>query len=231
MVAPVIGSATRDILFTSATSVVITAPSGIADDDLLVIIFGPDGDASNPSISSAGAAFTRQVNLEEGTVELNIFTAIAASESGNYTVNWTGSETGVVHMYRITGALTSDFLQIGTTDTQNADPCVSLSMTPDADDVLMFSCYCIDRGRSTDDQADDGVGWTTETHEVHGAGGGTGLGVSTKTIASQSASLNGSQNLSSVDGWATVQIAWRSVAPAAPAAVQPKSILMRLQTV
>lgn len=72
--------------------------------------------------------------------------------------------------------------------------------------------YAIDRNRITDGQADNGTGWITNFIIEEGSANGSTAGVSRKN-ASNEATLNAGQTLSTSDGWATVQIAFRSEAP------------------
>lgn len=227
MVAPVLAT-TSSVNSGSGTSTTLTAPASISNDDLLVITLALDGAAGNPSVANdgTGAAWVREISEVDGNQELHIFMKIAASETGNYTVSWTGTEGFVCRADRITGALTTDFFEQGTAQSSSgtSSPATSLSFTPNTDNNLMYSCYAIDRNRITDGQADDGTGWTTSYIIEHDASGGVACGVSTKNL-SQSASSNGEQALSTNDTWSTVQIAFRSETPAAAAGFSYGSVL------
>lgn len=80
----------------AATTVATSAPSGIQDGDLLILIGTAAG---TPTSVTAPAGFT-VVLYERGTLSNSIFiaTKIAASESGTYTATWGSSETSTLVM-------------------------------------------------------------------------------------------------------------------------------------
>ena len=219
MPAPVLASSSS-VNSGSGTSTTLTAPASITNNDLLVITLALDGASGNPSVANdgTGAAWVREISEDNGgNQELFVFMKIAASETGNYTVSWTGTEGHVCRCDRITGALTSDFYETGTINNSSgtSSPAVALSMTPNTDNNLMYAVYSIDRNRITDGQADDGTGWTTSYIIEYDSAGGVACGVSTKNL-SQTASSDGNQALSTNDTWTAIQIAFRSEAPPTP---------------
>lgn len=221
MVAPVIASKTAKSEAAATTSMTLTAPSGISDGDILLIVIALDGNPTSFVNQSGGGAWVQisPVNGDKAPsnrATLYAIYKIASSESGDYTTTWTGSEPGQGFMYRITGAISGDEVQ----DPNNlnslaTDPSTALSFATDADDILALALHAIDRNRITDGQADGGTGWTTEDIIEAGGNGGAACGVSRKTIGSKGATLDSTQALSAADEWATRQIGIRSIAPVA----------------
>lgn len=110
-----VGSTSNTLTFGTRTNSTITAPSGIANGDLLVAILHvgdltllpplavapPAGWAEAPN-SPATVART----ADNYTVALHIYWKVASSESGNYTFTHTSADTEG-YMYRLTGADTT----------------------------------------------------------------------------------------------------------------------------
>ena len=226
MVAPVI--ATKSNNTADGTSITLTAPTGIADGDVLLIVLGLDGDPDtfvNPS------GFV-QISPTDGDHNVAFCTfyviyKIASGESGNYTVSWVSNEKVQGLMYRITGAISGDEVQ----DPNNLNSgavaaATALSYSTDTDDTLALALYGMDRNRITEGQADDGVGWTTEDILEEGSAGGAVAGVSRKTIGTAGATLDGVQTQSTSDQWLTRQIGIRSIAPAAGDNIQSQAIII-----
>ncbi len=216
MVAPVIATKTNNTA--DGTSIVMTAPSGIADGDVLLILLGLDGNTT-AFVNPSGFVQISPTDGDHNVTFCSMYAIykIASSESGNYTVSWTTSEKVQGLMYRITGAVSGDEVQDpNNVNTGAVAAATALSFTTDTDDTLALSLYGIDRNRITEGQADDGVGWTTEDILEEGSAGGAIAGVSRKTIGSAGATLDGVQTQSAADEWITRQIGIRSIAPGAP---------------
>ena len=218
MVAPSIATSTLGATG-SGTSITVTAPTSISNGDLLVFVISFDGTAANPSVSNdgTGASWVREVYEDGSNQELAVFMKIAASETGDYTCNWTGNEGVVANCLRITGHLSSGYFELGTATNAggNTSPSNAASMTPNTDNNLMLACHAIDRDRITSGQSDGGTGWTTLTCEESGGAGGSACAISTKTITTAAASSDSTFSLSTNDTFSTIQIAVRSEAPVA----------------
>jgi len=201
MAVPIIQSESKQT--GSGSSAVITAPSGIADDDILVIIGSWDGDAAAPTCTG----FTSLTQRAESTVEQYVLWKRASSESGNYTVNWTGSEGVSFVMYRVSGCKTtgSPFHLEGTGNTGSGTTTTALGLTTTTNDCLAIAAHSVDRGRTDTTATIGGTGWTIEgVGSALGGSGDASLVVGTKDMASQGATSNCTMSdtgWSTADGW------------------------------
>jgi len=102
MAVPVVESfAVTDI---QGTSQDLTAPAGIAENDMVLIIVSIDGADAN--LLSAG--FTLVSNVQQGLCEQFMLIKRATdSEPATYTVTWTGNERGRATILRISGCPTT----------------------------------------------------------------------------------------------------------------------------
>ena len=163
----------------AVTSLVVTAPVGIADDDILLIWVACDGDASNPQCSSGGA-FTQIGQISEGAVEGAFLWRRAASESGDYTVTWTGSEACRITMFRISGCVISgspfDVIGSGTTNAGSTTSTVT-ALTSTVIETLAIAVCAVDRNRvDAADGFSDAQGFTEVGTSGSSAGGANGVG-------------------------------------------------------
>ena len=221
MAAPVIASKSSKTEGSNVTSLTLTAPSGISDGDVLLIVIALDGNPTAFVNQSGGGSWVQitPVNGDKAPVSratLYAIYKIASSESGDYTTTWTGGEQGQGLMYRITGAIAGNEVDDPNNPSSAAtDPSTADSFNTDADDVLALALHAVDRERITNGQSDGGTGWTTEDIIESGGANGAACGVSRKTIGTKGATLDSTQALSTADEWATRQIGIRSIAPAA----------------
>lgn len=103
---PVLETVSHTEIATDATSVVATAPTGIQDDDILLMVVSLDDDGNANSVTSSGFTLIEDYNLS-GSHRQVLLWKRASSESGNYTVNLTDAQDGSVSIARISGANTS----------------------------------------------------------------------------------------------------------------------------
>ena len=123
----------------SNDSVVVTAPTGIADNDILVAIIyaEPQTQGITPP-----TGFTSVALLQEGTYsfKLEIFWKRAASESGNYTFTETGNTWGRGKIARISGCITTGdpFDVVGADSTGTDDTAEALGVTTTVAETLLL---------------------------------------------------------------------------------------------
>jgi len=158
----------------NSTNATINAPSGIADDDILIAIVALDGDAANPTITD----FATITSASEGAVEVYFLWKRASSESGNYTINWTGSEQGRMFMIRVSGCITTGdpWDVISSSVTNTTDDNVINRLTSTVVDTLAIYAVAVDRAVVDGADTITGTGWTeVGTSGSSGGNGGAGL--------------------------------------------------------
>ncbi len=213
MVAPVIASKSSTVNSLNGTSNVLSAPSGIADGDLLLIVIGLDG---NPTAFTPPSGFTEITPNNGNKAPSNAATLyacfkIASSESGSYTTSWTTGEHNVGFMYRITGAVSGQEIQDPTnTNTGSVTPAIGSDFNTDTADSLALAFSSCDLAQLG--SGENGTGWSSEDHaNTTGGGPSVGCGVSIKTIGTAGATLDSSRTLLSSEEWVTRCIAVRSI--------------------
>jgi len=158
------------------TSQSVTEPSGIVDDDIIIIWVALDGSPSN--IASVG--FDNVFETSQGTVLLACLIKRASSESGAYTVTWTGGQQGRFHAQRISGCRVGgaqlDVIDvIGTANTGVGTTASPTRITSTEIDTLCLSAVAVDRDRVDGADSPSGTGWT-ETGVSSSSGGANGAG-------------------------------------------------------
>ncbi len=154
----------------AATSTTVTAPAGIADDDILVFLLDR-AEVTSAITWPSGFAELRQTNYAGGS--LAMAWKRAASESGNYTASWTGSSRSGAIMYAVSGAFTTGtpvFLSSGAavnTGTNPDPPQVSAG----PDDYLAIAFFG-QEGKSTARQSATPSGYTEPANSDTGTSGG-----------------------------------------------------------
>lgn len=173
-VIPVLESFSHTEIATDATSVVATAPTGIQDDDILLMIVSLDDDGVVNTVTSTGFTELDDYNLS-GSHKQTILWKRASSESGNYTVNWTDSQDGVVSIVRISGATNSGSpIDVqGITNDVFADNITPNDITSTINNTLALSFCSVDRNyRVSGSSTVSGTGWTLiSTPTSYGADG------------------------------------------------------------
>jgi len=166
--------------FTSVATIAATAPSGIVDDNVLYACLTIDSGSDHTIVAPTG--WTRETGLDNQANgnETAWFSKTAASESGTYTFSWTGSESGQITIFRVSGSDTSDhFGTIGTkvngTSTSGADDDMA-GVTSVEDNTLVISYLTTDRGYtfSGNETINGGTGWTM-VNQIEGWGGSGGV--------------------------------------------------------
>jgi len=192
---------------TFGTSFVATAPAGIVENDMIIIVVSLDGDAGNAQSSG----FTQFGAVSEGTTELfYLIKRAGASEPGTYTITWTGNEVGRFSVFRISGVLTTgaaiDTVDvIGAANTGNATTANVPAITSTEVDTLAFCAVSVDR--NVVDAADgfsDAQGFVVEGTSGSGVPGGVGQINGSKGLSSIGSSLSPTfGTFSTAEGFAT----------------------------
>jgi len=195
---PVIESVAISNQSSSTTSLSCTAPSGIADDDILIICVALDGTAGNPT----STGFTALQNPDSGSNEFAFLWKRASSESGNYTVSWTGSEQARIAILRVSGCVTagSPIDQSPTGQTGVSTSVTVSALTSTVDDTLCIAGVSVDFERFDDTETVTGTGWSKALTFGYSSSGnfGASLGVAEKDLAS-----TGSSGTCQFSSWAS----------------------------
>jgi len=158
MAIPVIESYSITDITSNTNTWDAVAPSGITDDDILILIVSLDGTGANPTASG----FTLIVSNDANGVDHAIFYKRASSESGNYTVNWTGSEQGYLTIYRISGCITtgSPVDQSPTGHQATGTGITVTGLTSTVIDTLALAFVTVDSQKVDGADTVSGTGWT-----------------------------------------------------------------------
>jgi len=132
----------------NVSSLVITAPTTIVDDDILIISLATDGDSTAHAITESGWAVLNGANGVKGNQDrctLQTFWKRASSESGNYTITWTGSEQAYAWIGAFSGvAATADPIVNATNGGQNTSTVIIDPVTTSDADALVICCFACD---------------------------------------------------------------------------------------
>ncbi len=206
IIIPVIETFTAANQGGGATSTVLTAPAGIVENDMIIIIVSIDGDAANPQ----STGFTQFGQTSEGSTELYyLIKRATAAEPGTYTVTWTGTEAGRFTVLRISGVLTSgaaidtiDVIGAGTTG--NATTAIVAAITSTEIDTLAICAVSVDS--NVVDPADgfsDAQGFVVEGAPDSGGPGGAGQIVGSKGLQGIISSLSPTFGTWTTEGFGT----------------------------
>ena len=84
----------------------VTSPSGVVNNDIVLIFIAMDGDAANPEANADG--FATLTSFPEGADEIYVlWKRSTGGEPANYTVNWTGSQQARFMTVRVSGCITT----------------------------------------------------------------------------------------------------------------------------
>ena len=152
-----------------------------------------------------------------GNVTCSVLWKRASSESGNYTVTWSGTQQGEFRILRISGAsLGATPIANGSANSGVSGTSTGLSMNTFADNSLVLYCAGVDRDRVNGSTDVTGTDWVKITSGSSGGAGGAGVIIGSKDMPVVSGSPSG--NVTSTftsDDWATRQysIAGTGTAP------------------
>jgi hypothetical protein len=200
---------------TTATTAEVIKPSGIVDNDVVLIVLGLDGDAGNPNMD-AETGWTRIAYESQSNVEVAVFAkriTNAAGEPTTWTVDWTGSQQGRFQAIRVSGCHTSgDFWEVGTSQSAAGTTITSLGFNTSNNDQLCIACQIADRDVISGSSTIGGTGWSLEigTPGSSAPPNGAGVLLAEKDIATAGATENATTTISS-DQWAAVQVSLQSI--------------------
>lgn len=119
------------------TSIIVSAPSGILDGDLLIAAVATDGDTAGTLSAPAGWS-TIDVAQQNGKVTLGVWWKVAASESGSYQFSWSGYEQAYAWVMRFTGQDTSFPINVVATAGGNSTAPTSPGVNTTVNDTLIL---------------------------------------------------------------------------------------------
>jgi len=178
---------------TFGTSFVATAPAGIVENDMIIIVVSLDGNAGN----AQSTGFTQFGALSEVTTELfYLIKRATASEPATYTITWIGNEIGRFGLLRISGVVTTgaaidqvNVIGVGTTG--DADTANVPAITSTVIDTLAICAVSVDRNVvDASDGFSDAQGFVVESTPGSGSPGGAGQIIGSKDLPSIGSSLS-----------------------------------------
>lgn len=199
MAVPIFETFTVTNSSSNSTSLIVPAPAGLVENDMIIIavsLDGVDGDPQSTGFTQFGAA-------SQGAVEQAYLIKRATdSEPANYTVVWTGNERARITVIRVSGCPTTGTALdqvdvIGAADMGAAGNSVAVpAITSTIIDTLAIAMVSVDRaGIQSGDGLSDAQGYVDEG--IAGNGGALGAG---QMLASKDLSTGGS-SLSPTFGW------------------------------
>ena len=137
-----------------ATSLTLTAPSGISADDLLVIIVGNDAINTTTQFSTSASGWTKIGEGGDGTnnsdVHIGAFYKVASGSEGNITIDGVTSSEMVGWYLKISGAATSGPIDVSNFNESGAATEHNIaSITTTVDDCLVLYGLIADGGDNT----------------------------------------------------------------------------------
>ena len=190
---------------TASASCVVTAPSGIADDDILIFSL-ERADVTAAITWPSGFSELFSTTHDGGTT--SCAWKRASSESGNYTASWTGNTINVGIVYAISGADTVGTpVTIGTTSTGTGTAPDPPSSDPGSSDARLSIVVIGQEGKTGNGFLTPPSGYTEPTNSDGGTTGGggpgahCGLALSYRTYTGQ-AEDPGTATSGTSDGWA-----------------------------
>lgn len=178
----------------NSTSLVVPAPAGLVENNMIVIAVTLDGNAGNPQSSG----FTQFGVASQGSVELAYLIKRATdSEPANYTVTWTGNERARITVIRVSGVVTTgaaiDQVDVigaansGASGTSSPVPAITSTVI----DTLAIATIAVD---STGVQSGDGLtvanGYVDEGTPGNSGAQGVGQMLASKDLPSIGSSLS-----------------------------------------
>jgi len=193
MTVPVFETFTVTNSASNSTSLVVPAPAGLVENDIIIIAVALDGNAGNPQ----STGFTQFGAASQGSVELAYLIKRATdSEPANYTVTWTGNERARITVIRVSGVVTTGAALdqvdvIGTANTGTATSSPVPAITSTVIDTLAIATVAVD---STGVQGGDGLtvanGYVDEGTAGNGGSQGAGQMLASKDLPSIGSSLS-----------------------------------------
>lgn len=181
MAVPVFEASGITNVTSNATTVEVNKPSGLADQEVAIILVALDGNAANPNMNGE-TGWNRIVLNSEGAVEIFAFWKVitdAASEPTTWTMDWTGGQQGRFMSLRISGARQTDPIDVEGTGSANSASTTNQTnaITSSEANTLAIAFVGVDRDRIDNaDGLSDAQGFT-ETGVSNSSGGANGAGL------------------------------------------------------
>ncbi len=177
---PVVESDVSTNVTSNATTMEVTKPSGIVDNDFVIIGLALDGDAGNANMDGE-TGWTRAAAVSEGAVELFVFYKLITNASGEpstWTIDWTGNQQARAQAVRVSGVQTSgDPTQLSASNTGSSTVSVGFVIVTAVDNMLGLAFHCRDRDRIDSSSVITSNGWTVEVGTPGSSGGANGAGL------------------------------------------------------
>ena len=222
---PVIQSRSQQPEGTNVSTTTITAPAGIVDGDVLVIVIATDG--NSVFTFPTGFMVKDQGFGPSNRCTLGVASKIASSESGDYVVTWTGgTEQSIAFMYRIDGADSGNEIQDPNESNTGTSATASIVPVAATDQVNALVLVCF--GMDDDDITTDGGG--DPDYNVENVGRSSS-GANTCSAGVQSRGQVGASVPPQCDLTLTASEEWRSIwfavrGTVTPAVAGPKPIIV-----
>jgi hypothetical protein len=227
MAAPVIASSSTDTTSgTANTTLVFSAPSGLAKNDLIVILAANEAASANnwPSITTPDLYTIEKHSDSSGAVQLAVYWKVCdGNETWPLTITASGtSDYAVGWCLRITGAsINSPLFAFGSWVGVNSSNVGNIAITgidtTGTDDCLILAFAGSDGSDVTPNSITSGTGWTNAVstlEDTANSGTGVGAGYTYKTQATGGATstvtLDGKGT--GTDGMTGIQMAIRPLA-------------------
>lgn len=184
------------------TNSTLSAPAGLTDGDILVLIWHEEGDVT-PTPPSGFAEWVSHAHSTDPT-QLFIWWKRASSESGSYTIthssSWTEAWLGALSAQYETG----DPADATATENDGSSTSITIpGLTPAHDNAVIIAAY-----GTTGDRAKGALGGTTPTF-TEDYDSETNLAVSIGTLATAGATGNKTSTISSSNPWNAAMVAIR----------------------
>ncbi len=205
---PKIETCTQQAVTGNSTSATVVAPSGIQDDDIILVYCGMDGSPTTFAISG----FAEFNIVDETSVSGRWLWKRASSESGNYSLTWSGSQQGMIVALRVSGCITSGSpidVEGATNTSAGATTLSATALTSTVIDTLAIAAVAVDRDRV---DVSDGLSTANGFSELScsgyasassGGANGAGMIIAEKDIAGAESSLSPTFGTWASDGCAS----------------------------
>lgn len=193
----------------AVTSITLTKPAGVSNDDLLLLIVG--NDESNVADWEPLASWNMIVDFNNAGADaaLAVYWRVATGDASETDPAPTCTSNEAYGWYiRVSGADTTTPIHItGTPAGVVASPYTIGEVTTTADDCLVFYASAFDGG-GAGSFSESGAGWAEVDEQYSGTAGTDACGVwGTKTMSGQGATGDVSVTLGTTDGTSSVQFA------------------------
>lgn len=193
----------------SGTTCTINKPSGVQTGDLLIVICTIDG--TGASLSGPSGFSTLHSEVQSGSqTTASWWKEATGSEPSTYSVTWSGSEAYVGSCIRISGADTSNPVDVSDSNTGSGYSTVSApSVTTTVGNTLLLRFHGMDDDDEGDDYSGDNPSGTTELYAYGSTGSNHECSGACSYESQTSAGSTGSAGwtFTNYEGWAAFTVA------------------------